>query len=109
MSKIVNKIIYIPVFLVLTILFFLIIFNKSGLKDWWSLKREEQKIQMENMALKKENAVLVKKLYRLKHDPKYIEYVARHEFGMAAPDELIFRFKKSKKGKNNYEKKSSYH
>ncbi len=99
MSKIVNKIIYIPVVLVLTILFFLIIFNKNGLKDWRSLKGEEQKIQMENIALKKENAVLAKKIYRLKHDPEYIQYVARHEFGMAAPDELIFRFKKRKKGK----------
>ena len=99
MSKFVNKMVYVPVLLVLTILFFLIIFDNSGLKDWWLLQKEEQKIQMENMVLKKKNAHLVKKIYRLKNDLGYIAYIARHEFGMIAPDELMFRFKKPEKEK----------
>ncbi len=61
---------------------------------------EEQNILAENRTLKKDNAALAEKIYRLQHDLGYIEYIARHEFGMAAPDELVFRFTKQSGKKN---------
>ena len=98
MTKVLNKIISVLVVLMLLTLFYLIIFSKSGLRDWLNLRREEQKILTENRAIKKENSAIAEKIFRLNHDPEYIEYIARHEFGMAAPDEFVFRFKgKSKK------------
>ncbi len=99
MTNILNKIMYVFVALILLTLSFFIIFGKSGLKDWWHLREEEREILTENKCIEKENAALAEKIYRLKHDLVYIEYIARHDFGMAARDELVFRFKKySKKG-----------
>ena len=87
------------VLILLTLLYF-IIFSKSGLRDWLNLRREEQKILTENSAVKKENSAIAERIFRLKHDPEYIEYIARHEFGMTAPGEIVFRFKKQpEKGK----------
>ncbi len=100
MTNLLNKITSVLVVLILLTLFYFIIFSKSGLRDWLNLRGEEQGILTENSAVKKENSAIAERIFRLKHDPEYIEYIARHEFGMAAPGELIFRFKKkSEKGK----------
>ncbi len=100
MTNLLNKMVSVLVVLILLTLFYLIIFSKSGLRDWLNLRGEEQKILTENRAVKQENSAIAEKIFRLKHDPEYIEYTARHEFGMAAPGELVFRFKKqSGKGK----------
>jgi len=103
MTNVFNKMISIIIVLILLTLFYLIIFSKSGFRDWLNLRGEEQRILTENRAIEKENSAIAEKIFRLKHDPEYIEYIARHKFGMAAPDEFVFRFKfpkrKSMKGK----------
>ncbi len=94
MADILNKMVSVFVGIFLLTLLFFIVFSKSGLKDLWHLHCEEQNILMENKNIERQNAVIAGRVYRLKHDLVYIEYIARHNFGMAADNELVFRFKK---------------
>lgn len=73
---------------------FLIVYSENGLTDLLALCKEEQIIMDKNKKIEKENTELARKVTRLKHDMGYIEHVARHELGMAAQDELIFKIKK---------------
>jgi cell division protein FtsB len=44
--------------------------------------------------VKQENRQIENQIVRLKQDVEYIRHLAKHEQGMAAPDELIFKQKK---------------
>ena len=63
------------------------------------LKQEEQAWINENQKIEAENLKLYRKIERLKHDPEYIENVARQELGMAGKDEIIIKFQNKKNGK----------
>ena len=77
--------------LALASLLFFIIFSEHGLIDLNSLKNEKNKLSAENEQLTRKNLSLSVEIDRLKHDPKYIENVARQELGMVAEDELILK------------------
>jgi len=63
------------------------------------LKQEEQSWINQNKKIEAENLKLYRKIERLKHDPEYIENVARQELGMAGKDEIIIKFQNKKNGK----------
>lgn len=42
--------------------------------------------------LEQENMKLQEDIYNLKHDPFYLEKVAREELGMSREDEVIYKF-----------------
>ena len=67
------------------------------------LKQEELAWINENKKIEAENLKLYHKIERLKHDPEYIENVARQELGMTGKDEIIIKFK-NKKMENNDER-----
>lgn len=72
-------------------LFFFIIFGEHGFLDLNTLKKERDQLAEKNEQLSHQNLSLSVEIDRLKHDPKYIENVARQELGMVAEDELILK------------------
>ncbi len=80
----------ITVVLLFSLLFF-IIFGEHGFVDLSILKKERDQLAEKNEQLSHENLSLSVEIDRLKHDPKYIENVARQELGMIGEDELILK------------------
>ena len=72
-------------------LFFFIIFGEHGFLDLNTLKKERDQLAEKNEQLSHQNLSLSVEIDRLKHDPKYIENIARQELGMVAEDELILK------------------
>ena len=77
--------------LALVSLLFFIIFGEHGLIDLNSLKKERDQLVEKSETLNRKNLSLSVEIDRLKHDPKYIENVARQELGMVGEDELILK------------------
>jgi cell division protein FtsB len=77
--------------LALVSLLFFIIFGEHGLIDLNSLKNEKNQLSEKSEQLTRKNLSLSIEIDRLKHDPKYIENVARQELGMVGEDELILK------------------
>jgi cell division protein FtsB len=80
----------IAVVLLFSLLFF-IIFGEHGLIDLNTLKNERDQLAEKSEQLTRKNLSLSVEIDRLKHDPKYIENVARQELGMVGEDELILK------------------
>ena len=72
-------------------LLFFIIFGEHGLIDLNTLKNERNQLTEKSEQLTNKNLTLSVEIDRLKHDPKYIENVARQELGMVGEDELILK------------------
>ena len=72
-------------------LLFFIIFGEHGLIDLNTLKNERSQLAEKSEQLTNKNLTLSIEIDRLKHDPKYIENVARQELGMVGEDELILK------------------
>ncbi|GAI05136.1 unnamed protein product, partial [marine sediment metagenome] len=72
-------------------LLFFIIFGEHGFIDLNILKTERNQLVEKNEQLTHENISLSIEIDRLKHDPKYIENIARQELGMVGEDELILK------------------
>ena len=80
-------------------LFFFIIVSEHGLVDLVFLKQEREKLVKKSERLNQKNLSISIEIDRLKHDPEYIENVARKELGMIGEDEVIL------KPKNHLEQK----
>ena len=80
----------IAVLLLFSLLFF-IIFGEHGFVDLNILKSQRNQLTATNEQLRRDNHAMSVEIDRLKHDPKYIENVARQELGMVAEDELILK------------------
>ncbi len=72
-------------------LFFFIIVSEHGLVDLVFLKQEREKLVKKNERLNQKNLSISIEIDRLKHDPEYIENVARKELGMIGEDEVILK------------------
>lgn len=73
---------------------FLIVFAENGIRDYEQLKLKKAAVSSRIQIARQENKVIEKQILRLKQDITYIKHLARHEHGMAEPDELIFKQKK---------------
>ncbi len=80
----------IAVALMISLLFF-IIFGEHGLIDLKTLKAQKVQLNEKNELLTHKNLSLSVEIDRLKHDPHYIENVARQELGMVGENELILK------------------
>ena len=80
----------VTVVLLVSLLFF-IIFGEHGFLDLNILKKGRDQLAGKNEQLSHQNLSLSVEIDRLKHDPKYIENIARQELGMVAEDELILK------------------
>jgi cell division protein FtsB len=76
---------------ILFMLLFLTIFSHNGILDYYRLSKEKQLILLDNKKIEEKNLNFSRQINRLTNDKDYIEHIAKHEFGMAATDEYVFR------------------
>ena len=74
--------------------FMLVIFGDNALLELNRVKRERNILIKKNEELARENDSMYTEIERLKHDPEYIENVARRELGMIGKNEIIFKVEK---------------
>ncbi len=89
---------YYVYFFILAILFIIynLFFDDMGFVKYIYLKQEEQEIQLELAKLEKEIGGLKVDIKSISKDPFYIEKQARENFGLALPDEYIFKYEADK-------------
>jgi len=83
----------------LAAIFFFIIVSEHGLADLIFLKKERRKLVEKSQQLNQENLSIVIEIERLKHDPGYIENIARKELGMIGQNEVILKPQNHRKPK----------
>jgi cell division protein FtsB len=76
---------------IIVALLFFIVFSERGLADYNMMKKERDRIQEQNRQITQENLNLGVEIDRLKNDPKYIESVARRDFGMIGQSEIVVK------------------
>jgi len=81
----------VPILAVMFILYFTI-FGERGLLRIYHLNREKQDVQQRLETLKGENLKLVREVDALKNDRRYLESIARRDFGMVRKNEIIYQF-----------------
>ena len=90
MTKTQNILISIAILLIAALCFFIIV-SEQGLADLIFLKQERSKLVGKSERLTRENLSIGIEIDRLKHDPEYIENIARKELGMIGEDEVILK------------------
>lgn len=81
----------IPGLAVAFILYFTI-FGERGLLRIYHLNKEKQQVQQRLEAINGENMKLVREVDALKNDRRYLESIARRDFGMVRKNEVIYQF-----------------
>jgi len=85
------------IFFTITLLVFFylaisLIFGDMGLRKYIELNKKNVQLENRITEMEKENKKLRSDIKLLKEDPFYKEKHAREEFGLARPDEYIFRY-----------------
>jgi cell division protein FtsB len=86
-----RRLFIIPILAVSFILYFTV-FGDRGLLRIYHLSREKQEVQRRLEAIKGENMKLVREVDALKNDKRYLESIARRDFGMVRKNEVIYQF-----------------
>ncbi len=86
------------VFIGASILFLIVvsiysIFREYGYGHLSGLRLKQKQVIQKNEHIARENHQFRVEIDRLKHDPDYIESIARHELGMVKKDEIILKTK----------------
>lgn len=66
------------------------LFVDGGVARHERLNEELARLKTLNEGLEQDNLRLRKEVEALRHDPRYVERVAREELGLVGPDEVIF-------------------
>jgi len=69
----------------------IILFQNKG-ADYYNTIAQQEKLIKEIRNLREENDRLKKEIFLLKNDPFYLEKYARDTYGLAASNEIIFKF-----------------
>ena len=86
-----KKIYLVPLGCVLFILFFTV-FGDKGLLRIFELKQDKAKIENRLAEIRNENNILKREISALKTDRRYIESIARKDFGLVRANEVIYQF-----------------
>ena len=70
-----------------------VVVNEPIRSDYKRTKAKETEMKSRISELRNENDKLKEEIYKLKTDPFYLEKYARNAFGLAASNEIIYRFK----------------
>lgn len=84
----------IPAAFILFILFFTI-FGERGLLHIHHLTEEKAELEKQAETLKAENDRLRREIEALKTDHRYLESIARRDFGLVRPNEIVYQFPKT--------------
>jgi len=82
---------FIPAGCIAFILYFTV-FGERGLLRIYHLNKDKLEIQKRVEALKGDNQKLVREIDALKNDRRYLESIARKEFGLVRHNEIIYQF-----------------
>ena len=76
------------------ILFFLsfTVFGERGVLRIYRLSQEKEEIEQKAARIRAENEQLRREIEALKSDRRYLESIARKEFGLVRPNEIIYQF-----------------
>ncbi|MCF8092116.1 MAG: septum formation initiator family protein [Desulfotignum sp.] len=77
----------------LVMLLFMIFFSRNGIRDHQLLEAKKKAVVSQVNIARQENKKMERQILRLQKDIEYIKHLAKHEHGMAEPDELIFKQK----------------
>jgi cell division protein FtsB len=83
---------YIIPILAVTFILYFTIFGERGLLRIYHLNKEKKDVQLRLDAVKGENLKLVREVDALKNDRRYLESIARRDFGMVRKNEIIYQF-----------------
>ncbi len=86
---------FIPGSVILFILYFTI-FGERGLLRINHLTRDKKQIEERVAALQAENDQLKREIEALKTDRRYLESIARKDFGLVRKNEIIYQFPNKK-------------
>ena len=87
---------FIPAGCIAFILFFTV-FGDKGLLRIYELRQDKGKIDSQLIETKGENEQLKREILALKSDRRYLESVARKDFGLVRSNEVIYQFPQGKK------------
>lgn len=76
--------------LIALILIFLIFQGVHQIQKIKQLAQKRETLVQFNQDLNHKNEEMYREISRLQHDPVYLEEIARKEFGLVKPDEIIF-------------------
>ena len=76
----------------ITFILYFTIFGERGLLRIYHLNREKKDIQQRVDSLRKDNQRLVREIDALKNDRRYLESIARRDFGLVRQNEIIYQF-----------------
>jgi len=94
---------YIIPILAVTFILYFTIFGERGLLRIYHLNKEKQEVQLRLESLKGENMKLVREVDALKNDRRYLESIARRDFGMVRKNEIIYQFPQKSDPKSSKE------
>jgi cell division protein FtsB len=94
-----HKIVVITGIVVLFSFLFVIALGDRGAVDLYKLHLRKVRLDRSNLELQKKNRALYRNIQRLKHDPEFIEDIARSELGMVGKDEVVYQFRNKKQRK----------
>jgi len=83
---------YIIPILAVTFILYFTIFGERGLLRIYHLNKEKQDVEQRLETLKGDNLKLVREVDALKNDRRYLESIARRDFGMVRKNEIIYQF-----------------
>ena len=92
-----NWILWLLLLLLASGLLYLSLHSYQGLQQIQSLAKKREVLIRDNQDLNRKNQAMYREINRLKQDPLYLEEVARKEFGLVRPDEIIFFLEKENK------------
>ena len=78
----------------LVALLFVVCFSENGLLEYVKLKKNIYAVSASIKALGRENVALKDQIYRLQHDDRYLEDMAREKFGFIREGEKVYRIEK---------------
>lgn len=67
-------------------------FGDRGLLHLRRLSEEKRKLDERNFRLQRTNEALRERIYRLRHDNRYLEKIAREDLGLVRRGEIVYRF-----------------
>ena len=67
-------------------------FGDRGLLHLRRLSEEKRKLDERNFHLQRTNEALRERIYRLRHDNRYLEKIAREDLGLVRRGEIVYRF-----------------
>ena len=82
---------FVPAGIILFILYFTV-FGERGLFRIYRLNQEKQEIEKKAREMKDENDRLKREIEALKTDRRYLENIARKDFGLVRKNEIIYQF-----------------